>query len=688
MQRWIAGGMIVLVALAAGAAPEREPVAEAWPSGVMLGRTTGAGATPLLLPLKRTDVQLRLIAGVVSATVTQVFSNDTAQALEAIYLFPLPSRAAVTDMELRVGDRRIRSVVQEKAEARATYEAAREAGQAAALMESERPNLFRTSLANFMPGEEAAVTFTYTEMAEVLGGIYTVTFPMVVGQRYFPVTALSVETNGTESAGASSPAQALNPPVLDRATDPVNRVHLTLEIYGMPVERVTSSTHALTTQSLVGRPGAWRVMPAGGAVLADRSFSAEIEPPFAEDPVPSWVTHAGRESLYGLLTVFPPLVPGVAAAVAPRDVVFLIDTSGSMSGESIVQARRGLEACLAMLRPEDRFAIIRFAGEFSLFRPALEAASTQRLDEARTYIAGLAADGGTEMQPALRHALQMLADSSRLPLVVFMTDGCVGNEEELMRLLASELGRARLFTFGIGSAPNEYLMRKMAELGRGQSRFIRAEEDIGVVMADCFRTLASPCLTDVTVAWLDAFDQPLSPRAVYPSRCADVFIDRPLQLVAEFFETPPAAAVVSGTVAGEARQYRYGLGGAGLAHSLVGRLFGQAQIDDWLTTLAVSPGEDKGLKLKARIVAAALEHQLVTPYTSRVAVEERVVRAPDGALTAVVVATPPPAGWDLVATATADTLLLIVGGLVMWAGICVFGVAPRRRSVTLREGRP
>ena len=339
MQRWIAGGMIVLAALAAGAAPGREPVGDVWPAGVMLGRTAEAGSPLRMIPLKRTDVQLTLIAGVVSATVTQVFSNDTAQALEAIYLFPLPSRAAVTDMELRVGDRRIRSVVQEKAEARATYEAARDAGQAAALMEAERPNLFRTSLANFMPGEEAAVTFTYTEMAEVLGGIYTVTFPMVVGQRYFPVTDLSGEPNGTASTGVSSPAQALNPPMLDRARDPVNRVHLVLEVYGMPVERVTSSTHLLTSQSLVGRPGAWRVTPAAGPVLADRTFSVEIEPPFDVDPVPSWVTHAGRASLYGLLTVFPPLAPGAAPA-APRDVVFLIDTSGSMSGDSIIQARR------------------------------------------------------------------------------------------------------------------------------------------------------------------------------------------------------------------------------------------------------------------------------------------------------------------------------------------------------------
>lgn len=684
MQRWLAVGLWAgLVAMMAGAAPEPTSGSGHWQAGVMLGRTGVDGAPPVLLPLKRTDVQLRLIAGIVSATVTQVFSNDTAVALEAIYLFPLPSRAAVTDMELRVGDRRIRSVVQEKAEARATYETARAAGKATALMESERPNLFRSSLANFMPGEEVSVTFTYTETADVVGGIYNVTFPMVVGERYFPATsALTAAEPATPVA-----ALPLNPPMLAPEHDPLHRVALTLEIYGVPVERITSSTHALVTQSIRGRPGAWRVSPAAGLVLANNTFSVEVEPPLGEDPVPTWVTSTQEQSTYGLLTLFPPLAPTAALSVA-RDVVFLIDTSGSMSGDAMRQACQGLDACLAMLRPEDRFTIVRFASSFSAFRPAPEAAVADTVAAARAFVAGLQADGGTEMQPALRHSLAMLNDGTRLPLVVFMTDGAVGNEAELMRLLATDLGRARLFTFGIGSAPNEYLMRKMAELGRGQSRFIRADEDIGLVMADFFRTLASPKLTDVTVSWLDAFELPLTPVGAYPSRCPDVFIDRPLQVVAAFGDTLPAAVVISGTQAGEARAFRYALGGEGFAHTLVGRLFGQAQIDDWMTTLTVNPGGDAGLKLKARIVAAALEHQLVTPYTSRVAVEEQLVRAPDGVLHTVAVATPPPQGWSPAATGTQDTLRLLGGVLAMLTGACLLGFRPRRRVAACTGAQP
>jgi len=673
---------VVAVLMLGAARPARAQTnAGTWEAGVMLAMSTN-GTAPIVLPLKHTDVRLRLIAGILSATVTQAFSNDTTNALEAVYLFPLPSRAAVTEMELRIGDRRIRSVVQEAEEAKATYEAAKSEGKAAALMEEERPNLFRTSVANFLPGEEAAVTFTYTEPAHVQGGIYGVTFPMVVGQRYFPAPAPDAASNAPQGG-----AQDINPPVLPVSMDPVNRVTLMLEVFGMPVERVVSSTHALTVAPIEGIPGAWRATPTDGDLVANGDFHAEIEPPIDVDPVPSWVTASGGESQYGLLTVFPPLAPTTLAPPA-RDVVFLIDTSGSMEGDSIQQARQGLSACLRMLRPEDRFNIVRFSDDFSSFAPVPVLASPDTLDAARAYIAALTADGGTEMQPALEHILDKLAYATRLPMIVFMTDGCVGNEATLMQLIHAKIGKARLFTFGIGSAPNEYLMRKVAELGRGQSRFIRAEEDVGLVMADFFRTLASATLTDVKVEWLDGFDQPLAGAAVFPAVCPDVFIDRPLQLVGEFREMLPTAVRVSGLAGGEPRSYRYALGPSSLQHALVGRLYGQARVDEWLTDLQLAGDNGAGPALKQRIIATALQHQLVTPFTSRVAVEERVVRNPDGSLQTVNVPTPPPAGWAMFApTASADPWLLLAGALLLAMGAYVGGRDLRRRACR-GEGQP
>ncbi|MEM0897559.1 MAG: VIT domain-containing protein, partial [Verrucomicrobiota bacterium] len=597
---------------------------EPWIAGRMDARPMDGDSSSSdgwILPLKRTDVQLRIHSGLVEAEVSQRFTNDTSHRLEAVYKFPLPSEATVTGMEVRIGDRLIRSVVQRKAEARETYETAKREGKATALLEQNRPNMFTVSVANFAPGETAVTRLTYLVKAGFRKGAYLVNFPMTIGPRYVP--------DDMPSGEIAEVSNAVLPPWIDSG----HRLSLQAEIRGIPSDVVTSPTHRLKT-SVNG--DVTTVTLAQLLNVPDKDFSLEIRLRESETPTVSVVKSEIAGGNYQLVSVFPPEhEAGGKALRIPRDVVFLIDTSGSMDGDSIVQARNGLTECLKMLTGDDRFNIVRFSGDFSSFREKPVPAKKGTLKAARNYIDSLAADGGTEMQPALSHVLAMPCRQKAIKMVIFLTDGAVGNENTLFRILDQELQDRRLFTFGIGSAPNEYLMRKMGELGHGQARFIRSEENVGEVMSEFFKTVAAPALTDIRIQWLDDKDQPLQ-LETFPRVCPDVFHERPLQVVARSDgEADPQTLEVVGKIGGEEVNYHFDLAQAASAKAgAIDKLFGRAHIDE-LMFLQIRSDRSEYDKLGEEIAEVSLAHQLVSEYTSRVAVEERLVPQPDGKLVSV-----------------------------------------------------
>jgi Ca-activated chloride channel family protein len=334
-----------------------------------------------------------------------------------------------------------------------------------------------------------------------------------------------------------------------------------------------------------------------------------------------------------------------------------------------------------MLRGGDRFTIVRFANGYSSFSPDLREATPERMESARRYVRGLTAAGGTEMQKALRHVLSFPRRGRRMRLIVFLTDGAVGNDHSLMRLLDESLDGARLFAFAIGSAPNEYLVRKMAEIGRGQARFIRSHEDIGEVMADFFRTLDEPVLTDVRLSWEAAVRGGEGKVRFYPDPPPDIYLDRPLQVVMQYPPDFSGRLLVRGTLDGEEAGYSFPVeSGGGVRHRSIEKLFGRAMIGEMMFRwIRGTPAQKQ--TLRKEIVDAALRYQLVSRFTSRVAVEERIQRAPDGALVTVPVRVPLPRGWNPGAffpTATNDWALLAAGLVLMLAG---GGAALGRRGV-------
>ncbi len=671
-------GFLLFLLPAATMAATPEGQEEQQMAGILYARA-GEGGAPVFLPLKRTGVYLEFIGGIVKAEVTQVFTNDTESALEAVYVFPLPAKAAVTDMVLTVGNRRIKSVVKERKEAKRVYEAAKAQGKKTALLEQERPNIFTTSVANFMPGETVEISLYYLEEVDFREGVYGVNFPMVVGQRYIPCAPRNegIEAKGPAVDTGVPDAHRINPPLLHPNLDSEHRLSLTVDVKGVPVKDITSSTHRISVSGSSGGRESYRVTLADELTVPDGDFNMKIRLKELSNPQLQYVHSNKGENTYGMLTVFPPLSGGVSPVFSrPRDVVFLIDTSGSMSGASIHQAKTGLVRCLKMLRPEDRFTIVRFASDYSAFSGAVKPANASILEEARNYIYTLEADGGTEMQQALRYVLGISGRDEAMKMIVFLTDGDVGNEDSLLRLLDGSLGGDRLFTFGIGSAPNEYLMRKMAEIGRGQSRFIRAQEDIGEVMADFFDTLENPVLTDISLSWVNGSGVPVEGVEFYPNPCPDVFYKRPLQVFAKVPGTWRGEVVITGVLGNRRQEYRCRLDSTEDKRlDLIDRVFGRKKIKELMfRRLCSSSPEDKE-QLKNEVIQVSLEHQVVSKFTSRVAVEERISRNPQENLGKVKQAVPLPKGWNPAkfhSTATNNMEMLLIGVMMLLGGIAVY----------------
>lgn len=624
--------------------------------------SVGASNEPAFaLPLKKTEVRMDVTSGIVQTEVIQRFQNDLERPLEAVYIFPLPSEAAVEDFEIRLKGRTIRSVVKEREEAKATYEAAKAEGRKAALLEQERPNVFTTSVANLLPGESVDIVFSYVETMKLRKDRYDLTFPMVVGQRYIPCRF--------NAAGEAQPAVAdahrINPPVLHPNLDSGHRLSIEVALEGLPLAKVTSNTHAIKV--VEHKADRYSVKLKDEVTIPDCEFNLSLGLQKSESPAVSFVQSLGDEP-YGLLSVFPPIGKKRKHKALAKDVIFLIDTSSSMSGESIAQAKSGLKRCLGILNPEDRFTIVRFSSDFSSFSPELRAATDSKIDEALEYVLGMTASGGTEMQPALEYVLDMLPqESGRMPLVVFLTDGDVGNEDSLINLLSKKLNNTRLFTFGIGSAPNEFLLHRMAESGRGQSRFIRSHEDIGEVMSDFFQTLDAPVLTDVNVEWEGGTVK------TYPERCPDIFYGRPLQLVASSVAGFQGQVRITGMLDGKEQTFSIDLAGqADKKHRAIEKLYGRMQVKDLMVKMMQADLATEKNELKQAIIEVALRLQLVTAYTSHIAVEEQVT-VESGELVSVKVPVAAPKGWTMYSTSTSETLQLLIALSMLLGGTLVWG---------------
>ena len=637
----LALGLLLTLAAAALPAPlaEGEGTAALEPeratSGCFLVRR--AKADPWApAPTLSTEVRYAVSGVVARAKVVQRFRNGTDGWVEGIYVFPLPESAAVDHLRMRVGERTIEGQIREREQARAEYRQAAESGRRASLVEQQRPNVFTNRVANVGPGEEVAVEIEFQQSLAFDRGEVRLRFPLVVGPRYVPGSPVtSVDDGGgwspdTDRVGDASHVTPPVRPPSERLHNPV-AVEVDLDP-GFPIRRLASRTHAVVREQREG--GRYRVRLESPLVPADRDFELAWEPEDGVLPRSAVFEEEREGSRYVLLTLFPPTGTAIEASRLPREVVYVIDTSGSMAGLSIDQARRALLLALGRLRPGDRFNVIRFSNTAEPLFDSPRSVEPLVLELARKWVAGLEAQGGTEMREALEAALVGSDDPARVRQVVFLTDGSVANEDELFGVIRQRLGDTRLFTVGIGSAPNGHFMTKAAQFGHGTFTYIGDVREVEEKMGSLFARLETPVLTGIEVLWPEG-----AAVEAWPSRVPDLYLGEPVVVAARV--TGPAGEVtVTGRRGGE--EWRAALSLAGRAGEGMGVLWARRKIESLLDS--VHEGRDADA-VKAEVVALGLEHHLVTKHTSLVAVDVTPVR-PDGApLDAQSVATNLPHGW-------------------------------------------
>ncbi len=622
----------IVLAVFAGGQPAR---AEEAGSGALVLRREGAA--PVEAPRLRADAAITVSGPTARATITQAFRNTTAEWMEGTYLFPLPEDAAVDSMKLVIGDRVIVADIRERQAARRAYEAAKAEGKAAALTEQQRPNLFTNAVANIGPGETVLVQITYQQSVRLSGGTYALRLPTVAAPRYSPAPPLV--QSAAERPATPDPVpdrEKIEAPVLDPARHaPVNPLTLSIDLKaGFALGAVKSATHAIRVDDVSANER--RITLADGATAADRDFELTWAPAPGTEPAIGLF----RERVGGAEAVLAVVTPPAEAAPAPalpRDVVFVIDNSGSMGGASIRQAKASLLVGLDRLRPGDRFNVIRFDHTYDTLFPDTVTADESHIAQAKTFVAGLEASGGTEMLAPLKAALQdpHPDEAGRLRQVVFLTDGAVGNEAQIFSAIATERGRTRLFMVGIGSAPNGYLMRHAAELGRGSFTEIRSVDQVSERMRELLVKLESPVVTDLTATFSEVAD-------ATPAQMPDLYRGEPVTVAARMPEAK-GTLTITGRIGGQPWRTVLHLDGAAEGAG-IGKVWARAKIAEAET--ARITGRLGPEAADAAILRLALDHGLTTRLTALVAIDATPRRPEGQRLVRTDLPLNLPAGWD------------------------------------------
>lgn len=612
-----------------------------------------------------TDVKIDVKGINAQATVKQRFTNTTDEWVEAVYVFPLPETAAVNAFQMAIGERIIKGVVQEKTEAEKTYNAAKSAGKKAALVQQERPNLFTQSVANIGPGESVVVELSYLQAIIFDAGTFSLRFPLTLTPRYIPGAPLPAEEQDQRLTvginGWAMPTDQV--PDANRITpryrppgDSGHTINLTVSLSaGLPITYVQSRSHAISIQQ---EKVAQRVTLHEG-VRMDRDFELEWRTASSAQASAAVFTETFDGAGYLQLMLLPPQVK--TSSTFPRELVLVIDTSGSMQGTSIEQARRSLLWALDRLRPEDTFNVIAFQSFHTMLFEHPVQATPQNIHYARTFVKHLHADGGTEMAPALEAALAG-TETGNMKQIVFITDGSVGNESALFALIRNRLNGARLFPVGIGSAPNSYFMRKAAQFGRGTFTHIGRVEDVEEKMGALFDKIESPVVADITVQWPGDAE-------MYPAVTPDLYLGEPLLVTAKLPEGINAGdtLVISGKTQGQPWRRELLLQQAAAQaddkSGIVATQWARQKISALLDEKIA--GEDPQ-QIREQVLEVALPFQLMSPYTSFVAVEQTPSRPPEAPLSKQAVHNELPAGQSAPAlmypqTATPASLNILLG---------------------------
>ncbi|WP_298256353.1 VIT and VWA domain-containing protein [uncultured Litoreibacter sp.] len=580
------------------------------------------------LPLLDSNIDVSIEGDMATVEITQSFLNEAHLPLEAEYLFPLNQLAAVYGMEMRIGDEVIRAEIREKAQAQAEFDQAAKDGKSAALLTQHRPNMFSQRIANLMPGEPINVTLRYVQMVPKIEGQHELVIPLIVGPRYDGGGSLD---HDQEVAGDD---QA---PVLTTNTWAISDVPAYPKVIGLDLPDTFSSdrvslelnmTSGVTVSDFISRTHHLKVEQtyeglsakfANGKVQDNRDLV--IRYTLGGDVLEAaTLSHVDDRGGYVSLMIEPPSTPA-DADITPRELVFVLDTSGSMNGEPMQASKNFMDAALSELRPDDYFRIIPFANHTQRFANGSTRATKSNIRKGRAYVNNLGTGGGTEIDNAIRTAFSTSQPEDTMRIVVFLSDGYIGDEAKVLRTIRAQIGAARIYAFGVGNSVNRYLLDAMADEGRGYSRYVGLDEQASEVAEELAADLKSPLLTDITIDWGD-----LDVQDVTPARVPDLFAGNSLRVYTRFDrenvkDLAQAKITLKGLVNGHLAEMPVTVSLKDTPQNpALPLVWARNRIADLTRQIAV--GEDPS-SADREITKLGLEYALQTQYTSFVAVSQR-----------------------------------------------------------------
>jgi len=590
------------------------------------GATQGAlqavdpnGKPKALCPLKHTDVKAQISGFLSRVVVTQEFENPFKEKIEAVYTFPLPQNAAVDDMTMIVGDRTVRGKILRREEAQAVYEAAKSNGQTASLLDQERPNIFTQSVANILPGEQIKITISYVETLKYEDGSYEFVFPMVVGPRYVPGsptgaqgTGFAPDTNQVPDASRVTPQPV---PEGMRAGHDVS-IDVALDA-GVPIDVLDSKTHDVSVERPDDRRAIVRLKDQAAIPNKDFILRYDVAGKKIEDAL---LTHASDKGGFFTLILQPP-DRVTAEDVMPKELVFVLDTSGSMSGFPIEKAKETMKLALDNLYPYDTFNLITFSGDEHILFPEPVPATKENLAKAQAFLESRTGGGGTEMMKAIKASMDPSDAQGHVRIVVFMTDGYVGNDMEIIGEVQKH-PNARVFAFGIGSSVNRFLLDNMARYGRGEVEYVGLNDDGSAAARRMHERVRNPLLTDISIDW-----NGLPVADVYPKTVPDLFSAKPVILTGRYTGNGRGTIRLKGKMAGHdfVRDIPVDFSSA-QQHDVLATLWARTRVDE-LMSQDFKGAQQGAMKddVKQSITQLGLDYRLMTQFTSFVAVEEMIV---------------------------------------------------------------
>lgn len=605
------------------------PTALAKDEGLTEGRLDAfdPGGKPLgACPLKHTEVTVDVAGFVARVTVNQQFHNPFADKIEAVYAFPLSQDAAVDRMTMTVGDRVIQGEIKERGEARAIYEAAKAAGNVASLLDQERPNIFTQSVANIEPGEKVVISISYSETLDWEDALYQFDFPLVVGPRYIPGggSAPAAMTPGRPTPQVPD-ADRITPPVVPEGARAGHDVTITVNLdAGLPIRHLESLEHQVSIDYLTDDKTRAVVKLKDQAVIPNKDFVLEYQTA-GEKIADTLLAHTDDRGKFFTLVLQPPKRVR-RELVVPKELVFVIDKSGSMRGFPIDTAKEAMRLSIEGLHENDTFNLMTFAGGVGFCFPKPVKNSEENRRKAQEYLASLRGSGGTEMMSAIHACLAGQDDPERVRVVCFMTDGYVGNDMAIIDAVRQNAGTARVFSFGIGKSVNRFLLDGIARAGRGSVHYILNAQQAAGAAERFYERVRTPVLTDVALDFGD-----LDVEEVYPKRIPDLFSSTPVVVKGRYKEGRSGTLTLRGTT-GEGpfeRKIDVTLPGDEPKDDVLASLWARAKVEHLMDRdLAGIQSGKPDPAMEEEILGLGLRYQLLTQYTSFVAVEH--VRITEG----------------------------------------------------------